>query len=88
MSLRTLNDAFGVTRTKGQLPPPRVAEVLLATAERADRKKNGSPPRLDPEPQEGWNRAIRRANGDRGDRRHGNHPWSTRAVPGTRRRSA
>ena len=81
MSLRKLNDFFGVTRVKGKLPPPRVAAVLLATAERADRKKNGRPDRVDAEPQDGWNRATKRANGDRGDRRHANHPWNSRAVP-------
>lgn len=81
MGLKALNDAFGMTRVKGALPPSRVSAVLLAIAERRDRKLNGRPDRLDAEPQEGWNRALKRANGDRGDRRHANHPWNQRAVP-------
>lgn len=84
-----LNLLFGMAkrRVKGKTAPPpsRVADVLLAIAERKDRKHHGRVARPDLEPQDGWNRAIRRANGDRGDRRHGNHPWNTRAVPRGRR---
>lgn len=83
MSLRTLNDAFGVTkrRVKGRdvPPPPKVAEVLLARAERQSRKLGHTP--AEPTPVEGMNRRMLRAIGERGDRRHGNHPWNTRAVP-------
>lgn len=83
--MKKLNDLFGMTqrRRKGKLlpPPAKVGDVLLAIAERKARK---GPRRVavDVSPDmTQFNRAMKRANGDRGDRRHGNHPWNTRHVP-------